>query len=107
MKELISFFSDLEQNNNRDWFNENKPRFEHVKSLFLNEVQSIIDKLQLTDPQLSNLDAKHTVFRIYRDVRFSKDKRPYKTHIGAYMAKVGIKARKAGRACSGVLFRIN
>lgn len=88
--------SDLEQNNNREWFHANKQQYDRVRKAFLAEVQKVIDLLQFDDPRLSGLEARDAMFRIFRDIRFSRDKTPYKTHFGAYMARGGRKSREAG-----------
>jgi len=95
MKQIIDFLSELTINNNRDWFNANKPKYLEVRELFENFVDEIILNLQENDPSLKGLTAKKSVFRIYRDVRFSGDKSPYKTNFGAYMVGGG---RKSGRS---------
>ena len=76
-KDTISFLRDLKLNNNRDWFNENKQRFNSIQSgvkEFANEVNESLKK--------SDDIEKLKIFRIYRDLRFSKDKTPYKKNIG-------------------------
>jgi len=76
-KSTFAFFKKLKNNNNRDWFNENKPAFKALESeikLFYKHVQDNLNKHD-------NID-KLKIFRIYRDVRFSKNKLPYKTHFG-------------------------
>jgi uncharacterized protein (TIGR02453 family) len=81
-KEAIQFLKELKQNNNREWFNERKPIFQNhqtdVKSFF----QEVEDEMQKTDHIES-----HKVFRIYRDVRFSKDKSPYKSRFAGYFKR--------------------
>ena len=96
MKEILQYLSDLEQNNNRDWFHANKKQYEQARRAYLELVQNIIGLLQFDDPRLSGLEAKDAMFRIFRDIRFSNDKTPYKTHFGAYMARGGRKSREAG-----------
>ncbi|MEM6532458.1 MAG: TIGR02453 family protein, partial [Myxococcota bacterium] len=83
---LFKFLRDLEKNNNREWFQTHKPRFEeHVKAPLLRFIEDIeaplmkVSKHIVADPSPSG----GSMFRIYRDVRFSKDKRPYKTHAAA------------------------
>ena len=76
-KNLFSFFSDLQQNNNRDWFIEHKPRFKAIETEVKDFGEQLKDKLNQHD----SID-RFKLFRIYRDVRFSKDKTPYKTHFG-------------------------
>lgn len=96
MKEILQYLADLARNNNREWFHSNKQRYDHARKAYLAEVQKVIDLLQFDDPRLSGLEAKDAMFRIFRDIRFSKDKTPYKTHFGAYMARGGRKSREAG-----------
>lgn len=76
-KEALSFFKKLNKNNNRDWFNEHKPEFKRIEA----EVKSTYNYLGELMNQHDVID-KVKVFRIYRDVRFSKNKLPYKTHFG-------------------------
>ena len=76
-KNLFSFFSDLQQNNNRDWFIEHKPRFKAIETEVKDFGEQLKDKLNQHD----SID-RFKLFRVYRDVRFSKDKTPYKTHFG-------------------------
>ena len=84
-RELYSFLSDLKQNNNRDWFNDHKDQYlRHVKEPTIAFISSMKDRL----PNISSSYVADTranggsMFRIYRDTRFSKDKTPYKTNIG-------------------------
>ena len=80
---LFDFLRELSQHNDREWFAANKPRFEReVKAPLLAFVEALAPHLARIDPQAS-CDAR-SVFRIYRDTRFSADKSPYKTHIGAH-----------------------
>lgn len=96
MKEVLDFLTDLKKNNNRDWFLQNKKRYEASKHIFLSEVGSILKRIQLKDPNLLDLDPKNTMFRINRDIRFSKDKTPYKTNFASFMAKGGKNSTHAG-----------
>jgi uncharacterized protein (TIGR02453 family) len=96
MNEVTAYLSDLRKNNNREWFHANKEAYNKARTIFLDQVQQVIDKLSMKDPSLSGVLAKDTVFRIFRDVRFSNDKTPYKTHFSAYMAREGRKSRYAG-----------
>jgi uncharacterized protein (TIGR02453 family) len=86
---ILDFLRELTANNNREWFNENKDRYNVLKDKHTVIVQEIIDRLSLYDIELSGLAAKDCIFRIYRDVRFSPNKLPYKTHFGAYMCTEG------------------
>ncbi len=96
MTEVINFLRDLEKNNDRDWFQENKTSYDQARKVFLEQIQKMINALQFHDPRISGLEARDAMFRIYRDIRFSKDKTPYKTHFGAYMARGGRKSSEAG-----------
>src|SRR6188768_2451917 len=87
----LDFIQDLQQNNQRDWFQENKARYEAAKDDFLEFTQNLINGAAKFEPALEGQQAKDTMFRIYRDVRFSNDKRPYKDHLCAYMAEGGRK----------------
>ena len=76
-KNTISFLKELKLNNNREWFNENKDRFNTIQSQVKIFAQEVNDSLNVSD----NIE-KIKIFRIYRDLRFSKDKTPYKKNIG-------------------------
>ena len=86
----------LEQNNNREWFNENKSEYLRAKEEFENLVDKLIPQIQAFDPRVAGASAKNSVFRIYKDIRFSKDKTPYKTQMGAYMIGGGRKSKLPG-----------
>ncbi len=87
-KDFIKFFKELASNNNRDWFNANKERYEKVvKEPFFNLVAELLTRISFED-QTFFADPKDAIFRIYRDVRFSKDKSPYKLHASAAISSV-------------------
>ena len=96
MKNILSFLEELTRNNNRDWFNENKKAYQDALDTFREFIGTILVGVSKTDPSVGSLEAKDTIFRIYKDVRFSKDKTPYKTHFGGWMAKGGRKSTDAG-----------
>jgi uncharacterized protein (TIGR02453 family) len=96
MEDILSFLGDLARNNERDWFQDNKPRYQESMASFKNLATTLISGISQFDPALSGLEAGDIIFRIYRDTRFSKDKTPYKTHFGAWMAKGGRKSTDAG-----------
>jgi len=95
-KNILEFLSDLSKNNNREWFAENKNRYEEARAAFLTLVDNLINSLSIKQPLFSQLKSKDVVFRIYKDVRFSKDKLPYKTQFGAYLAPGGRKSPLGG-----------
>jgi uncharacterized protein (TIGR02453 family) len=92
-----AFLKALKKNNNKEWFDKNKSKYLDAKEEFDVFVQSLITGLSKMDKKISpDLKAKDCVFRIYKDVRFSKDKTPYKTHFGAYFSPGGKKSSAAG-----------
>lgn len=93
---VFDFLTQLKANNNRDWFNENKALFNKAKASFEASMQQFIDIVHDIDPSVGDLTPKECVFRIYRDTRFSKDKTPYKTNMGGFVAKGGRKSTMAG-----------
>lgn len=96
MKEILDFLRDLENNNNREWFNSNKDRYQHVLQEWNAFCESLIAEIGRFDDDIAPLTVKACTYRIYRDTRFSKDKSPYKTHFGVFMAKGGKKSMHAG-----------
>ncbi len=88
----LKFLKDLKKNNNKPWFDANRKRYEESKIDFANFIQNVIDAHSKKDKSISSLKAKDCLFRINRDVRFSKDKSPYKTNFGASINKGGRKA---------------
>ncbi len=96
MNDVLQFIRDLIRNNDRAWFQENKPRYDAVRKQHEVFVKELIQALGMFDAEMLGLEVRDTVFRIYRDTRFSQDKTPYKNHIGAYMAKGGRKSPRAG-----------
>lgn len=96
MEQTLIFLRELAQNNNRDWFNAHKARYQESLEFFRQFAGSLLGGISSFDPSVGNLEARDTIFRIYKDVRFSKDKSPYKTHFGCWMAKGGRKSTDAG-----------
>ena len=96
MKEIIDFLRDLSCNNNKEWFNANKLRYQQVLSLWQDFCGELIKKVGQYDPDIARLTVKDCTYRIYRDTRFSADKSPYKTHFGVFLSKGGKKSMHAG-----------
>ncbi len=92
----LKFLSALKKNNNRDWFQANKKEYDAAKKDFMDYVQKLIAGISTFDKKVSGLEAKNCVFRINRDVRFSHDKSPYKTNMGANISPGGKKSAAAG-----------
>lgn len=82
---VLQFLSDLKANNDRNWFNANKKRYEKAREEFVTFISALIEQIARFDPPILQLEAKKCIFRIYRDTRFSKNKQPYKTNFGAHL----------------------
>ena len=85
-KETLQFLDDLKANNNRDWFLENKKRYEAFKKDYYQLASDLLDALKPLDASLEMQEVKNCTFRINRDIRFSKDKTPYKSHLGFWFS---------------------
>ncbi len=94
--QTLRFLSLLKKNNDRPWFEEHRKEYEAAKIDFQNFIQLVIDDFGRTDIAIAGLTAKDCLFRINRDVRFSKDKSPYKTNMGASIKPGGKKSPFAG-----------
>ena len=94
--QTLKFLKDLSKNNNREWFNENKEKYVEANQNVLEFVSELLEKMGSFDAEIPKLDPKKTLFRIYRDTRFSKDKSPYKTNFGASINGIGKKDGGAG-----------
>lgn len=93
---VYEFLKQLKDNNNREWFTENKPWFQDAKLSFENSIKGIIDLINTFDDSIGLIEPKDCIFRIYRDTRFAKDKTPYKTNMGAYIVRGGRKSPRGG-----------
>jgi uncharacterized protein (TIGR02453 family) len=102
-KSTLDFLSGIKVNNNRDWFIANRPLYLEAKDNFESFVQNIINEIILFEPIMKGLEAKSCVFRINRDIRFSNDKSPYKSHFGAFIVQGG---KKNGDKFAGYYFHI-
>ncbi len=96
MQAVLNFLSELKENNNKEWFDQNRDRYQDCrkKVLFLTEL--ILHEVVKFDPEIGFQNPKDCVFRIFRDVRFSNDKTPYKTNMGTFIVKGGKKSPGAG-----------
>lgn len=92
----FNFLKDLKSNNNRDWFNDNRKTYEIARDNFAAFIGELIEDIQEMDDFITEATPKNTIFRIFKDVRFSKNKDPYKTHFGAAIAKGGRKSEYSG-----------
>ena len=96
MKEIYQFLTDLEHNNNREWFDANRNRYQETKTQFLHFTDLLINEIRTFDPEIGHQESKNCMFRIFRDVRFSNDKRPYKNNYGSFIARNGRKGGNPG-----------
>ncbi len=92
----LKFLKELEKNNNRDWFQANKKAFEAAQDNVTALAGYLIGEIGKFDSAVASIEPKSCVFRIYRDIRFSKDKSPYKTNLGAYISPGGRKSMQPG-----------
>ncbi len=96
MKTLLDFLTDLRTNNNKEWFDANRNRYEEGKGQMLFFTEIMIQEIRKFDNEIPPIGPKDCLFRIFRDVRFSNDKRPYKTQMGSFIANGGRKSMHAG-----------
>ena len=83
----LQFLKKLSKNNNKEWFNENKVSYQNAQAEIVDFIAAWIHQFGKKEESILNLDPKKCVFRIHRDVRFSANKNPYKTNLGAYLTK--------------------
>ena len=88
----LKFLKDLKKNNEKTWFDAHRKQYEEARADFAEFVQQLINRQAKKDSSIANLKAKECMFRINRDIRFSKDKSPYKTNFGASINRGGKKS---------------
>lgn len=96
MNEILKFLRDLSCNNNKEWFADNKDRYKCVQQKWYDFCEELIREIGQYDDNVARLTIKDCTYRIYRDTRFSKDKSPYKTHFGVFLAPGGKNSMHAG-----------
>lgn len=101
MKTAIDFLNRIQANNNKTWFDAHKEEYKQIQERFNCFVEELITGIAKFDESIRDLSYKQCIYRFYRDIRFSSDKRPYKNHLGAYICPNG---RKSGN--SGYYFHI-
>ncbi|HUC82729.1 MAG TPA: DUF2461 domain-containing protein [Flavisolibacter sp.] len=94
--QTLKFLSQLKKNNNKPWFDAHRAQYEVARIDFSNFIQLVIDAVQKTDTTITGMSSKECIFRINRDIRFSNDKTPYKSHFGASIKRSGRKSPFAG-----------
>ena len=96
MKDVMTFLNGVLVNNNRPWFQENKDLYQKAQNKIYAMAEMLISGISKFDSSIKNLSVSDCTYRIYRDIRFSPDKRPYKTHMGIYVCPNGKKSGLAG-----------
>ncbi|MDR2936643.1 MAG: DUF2461 domain-containing protein [Rikenellaceae bacterium] len=96
MKKVLEFLSELQINNHRPWFEAHKADYRIAEATFNAFVERLIPSIAAFDASVAGVTLKDCTYRIYRDTRFSPDKTPYKTHMGAYVCTGGKKSGYAG-----------
>lgn len=90
--EFVDFFKGLAANNSKEYFDDNRSTYhKYVKDPWYNFIEQTVERLSKTEPEIAHLQTKDAVFRINRDIRFSKDKTPYKLHLSAILSPEGRK----------------
>ena len=99
---LLQFLEGLAENNNRPWFLHNKPSYDILREEFAELLADIVQRVAKFDKDIEQVDPKKCMFRIYRDVRFSKNKDPYKTHFSGVIG-----GRTTDKSRPSYYFQIN
>lgn len=92
MKDVLTFLRALKRNNNKEWFDAHRKKYEDARGQFIDTLQHLILEVAKFEPGIGNLRSKDCMFRINRDIRFSNDKRPYKDNFGAVISRGGKKS---------------
>ena len=93
---ILQFLADITNNNNREWFNANRERYDRIRAEFEQIAEETIAAIGAFDPEIRGIAVKSTLYRFYRDTRFSLDKSPYKRHLGCYINPRGKKSPHGG-----------
>lgn len=96
MKHIFQFFQELSRNNNREWFALHKAEYQDLRAQWIQHMNAVAAMLQPEWPELAGYDAARATYRIYRDIRFSHDKTPFKTHIGTSFAPPAFRGGHVG-----------
>lgn len=96
MEQVISFLEELAQHNYKEWFDAHKSEYLQAKNTIAVVAAELIARVAESDKRMKGLRVEDCTYRIYRDIRFSADKTPYKTHMGIYVCAGGKKSGRAG-----------
>jgi uncharacterized protein (TIGR02453 family) len=86
LQDAFQFLEDLKNNNNKEWFYDHKKQYEVFKKEYHALITNLLEEMKKEDPSLKDLEVKNCTFRINRDIRFAKDKSPYKTNLGIWFS---------------------
>lgn len=109
MEQVVAFLEELAQHNYKEWFDVHKSEYLQAKNTIAVVAAELISRIAEFDPRMKGLRVEDCTYRIYRDIRFSADKTPYKTHMGIYVCAGGKKSGRAGyylhiEPCTGTYF---
>ena len=96
METILNYLRQLEANNNKPWFDAHKSEYQEARAHFNAIVEKLIEGVHAFDPSIKGIGIKESTYRIHKDMRFSKDGLPYKTHFGAYICRGGKKSGFSG-----------
>jgi uncharacterized protein (TIGR02453 family) len=96
LEKSLNFLSLVKENNYKEWFHANKPLYDEAKSEFEGFVNNLIKEVYSIDKEIGYPEPKNCIFRIFRDIRFSPDKTPYKSNFGVFLAKGGSRKSEYG-----------
>lgn len=96
MKNVLTFLEGIQKNNTKEWMELHKVEYLSAKQQFEDIIKQLIEKISDFDPYIIGTDPKKCIFRLYRDIRFSKDKRPYKENMGGFINREGRKGMDGG-----------
>ena len=96
METILNYLRQLEANNNKPWFDAHKNEYQEARAHFNTIVERLIEGVMAFDPSVKGVGIKESTYRIHKDMRFSKDELPYKTHFGAYICRGGKKSGYSG-----------
>ena len=97
MSKMLAFLKELRENNDRLWFAERKDYYNALRAECIDEIERILRRASAFDPDLRGVAATDCIYRIYRDIRFSADKRPLKEHFGIVLQKPEVVCRYAAQ----------
>lgn len=96
LEKILHFLEGLKNNNHKEWMDQHRSEYHECKGIFEELVNFLIMEIQQFDPSVVGVTPKQSIFRLNRDIRFSKDKSPYKTNFGAFISEDGKKSFKPG-----------